>query len=531
MSGPTRVFVSYRREDTRHVAGRLADRLVERFQVFMDMDTIEPGSDFTDVIQEAVNGCDVFLPVIGTRWTSVADEQGRRRLDDPGDWVASEIAIALQRKVPVIPVLVDGAEMPSRAELPEALSSLASRQAMIIRHESFPADVARLVSAIEKRIGTTVSVPPDAVGPARPDAAAVERDYTEGLAAFFGQRYEEAVGLFERVLRQEPDHPGAADRLGEARRHVQLSTWNAQADQAAAEGRWADAVVQLENVRSLDPDYPDLTRRLQAATRQRRAGDLQADVRSLASAGQWAAVLAAGHELAALDPARADPDGLVSRARTAMAEAALAERYTRGLTELDRDAPAAAMEQFEAVLRERADYRDAAGLYAEARRRVLAGLYAAAGTAEAAGRLDEAGDALRQVTELDPANLDAARRLRALRGRRGDRPRMQPTPRGVPDPGRAAPPSGPVEPPPGRVGLPPGPPGPLGLLAVPGLPRLLGLLRLLGLSPRPRTDRARPARRCRAPRLVLSAGGGRTCGWWRWSRSCWSRPRWSVCFY
>jgi hypothetical protein len=55
------VFVSYRREDTRHVAGRLADRLVERFQVFMDMDTIEPGTDFTDVIRRVVNDCDVFL--------------------------------------------------------------------------------------------------------------------------------------------------------------------------------------------------------------------------------------------------------------------------------------------------------------------------------------------------------------------------------------------------------------------------------------------------------------------------------------
>ncbi len=511
------MFVSYRREDTRHVAGRLADRLVERFQVFMDMDTIEPGSDFTDVIQEAVNGCDVFLPVIGTRWTSVADEHGRRRLDDPGDWVASEIAIALQRKVPVIPVLVDGAEMPSRAELPEALSSLASRQAMIIRHESFPADVARLVSAIEKRLGTTVSATAGRRGTRarqtrRPSSGTTPR----ALAAFFGQRYEEAVGLFERVLRQQPDHPGAADRLGEARRHVQLSTWNAQADQAAAEGRWADAVVQLENVRSLDPDYPDLARRLQAATRQRRAGDLQADVRALASAGQWAAVLAAGHELAGLDPARADPDGLVSRARTAMAEAALAERYARGLTALDRDAPAAAMEQFEAVLRERADYRDAAGLHAEARRRVLAGLYATAGTAEAAGRLDEAADALRQVTELDPANLDAARRLRALRGRRGDRPRMQPTPRGVPDPGRGARR-------PDRSNRRPG-----GWACRLGRLGLLAVWAFGGPCARAFARATDPARLAGRPQRYA---GGRTCGWWRWSRSCSSRPRWSACCY
>ena len=82
VAGTTRVFVSYRRQDTRHVAGRLADRLVERFQVFMDMDTIEPGTDFTDVIRQAVEDCDVFLSVIGAQWMSVHADQGQRRLDD-----------------------------------------------------------------------------------------------------------------------------------------------------------------------------------------------------------------------------------------------------------------------------------------------------------------------------------------------------------------------------------------------------------------------------------------------------------------
>src|SRR5215210_2331700 len=109
VSGTTRVFISYRRQDARHVAGRLADRLVERFQVFMDMDTIEPGTDFTDVIRQAVEDCDVFLSVIGAQWMSVKDDQGQRRLDDAGDWVVAETVAALQRNVPVIPVLVDGA--------------------------------------------------------------------------------------------------------------------------------------------------------------------------------------------------------------------------------------------------------------------------------------------------------------------------------------------------------------------------------------------------------------------------------------
>src|SRR5918997_355442 len=222
MSRTARVFVSYRRQDTRHVAGRLADRLVEHFDVFMDMDTIEPGTDFTDVIRQAVENCDIFLSVIGASWTTVQTEQGQRRLDDSADWVVTETAIALQRGVPVIPVLVDGATMPARAELPPDLAPLASRQAVTIRHESFTSDVNHLIGAIERRLERT----PAAANPA----------------------------------------PAPA----EDRRTTQLAAWSDQADRAAGEGRWADAAILLENIHSLDPNYPDLARRLQVATARRQ---------------------------------------------------------------------------------------------------------------------------------------------------------------------------------------------------------------------------------------------------------------------
>ncbi len=383
MSRSARVFVSYRREDTRHVAGRLADRLVERFQVFMDMDTIEPGTDFTDVIRRAVNDCDVFLSVIGTQWTTVADDRGLRRLDDPSDWVVAETAAALQRNAPVIPVLVDGARMPARSELPDVLASLASRQGMTLRHESFSSDVGRLIAAIDKRVRATATTAPTAGQQAAAvNPASVEADYTAGLAAFFAQRWDQAIDLFQRVLSQQPDHQAAADRLAEARRHQQLTTWNSQADRAAAEGRWSDAVVLLENIRSLDPDYPDLTRRLQAATRERHVAELETDIRTLAAAGQWPAVVAAGQELASLDPNRADPDGLVMRAQVALAES---------------------------------------------RRLHLSALYTTAGQAEAAGRVNEAIQALEEITRLDPANADAARRLHALRAQQAAWPQSPPT--------------------------------------------------------------------------------------------------------
>jgi hypothetical protein len=146
----TRVFVSYRREDSRHVAGRLADHLRTRFQLFMDVETVQPGSDFTQAVGRAVGESDVLLAVIGQQWSAVRDEHGRRRLDDMGDWVVFEISAALQRGITVIPVLVDGARMPAAVELPPALQPLASRQAVYLRHESFADDATRLEGVIQQ---------------------------------------------------------------------------------------------------------------------------------------------------------------------------------------------------------------------------------------------------------------------------------------------------------------------------------------------------------------------------------------------
>ena len=155
------IFVSYRRQESSHLAGRLADRLADRFgegQVFIDVDTIEPGVDFAEEIFRAVAGCEVLLAIIGPNWLASADERGGRRLDDPDDIVRLEIEAALARGVRVIPILIEGAVMPRRDDLPESLASLARRQALLIRHESFRYDVGHLVTAIE-RILTPASGP------------------------------------------------------------------------------------------------------------------------------------------------------------------------------------------------------------------------------------------------------------------------------------------------------------------------------------------------------------------------------------
>jgi hypothetical protein len=168
------IFVSYRRQESSHLAGRLADRLASRFgegQVFIDVDTIEPGVDFAEEIFRAVAACEVLLAVIGPSWLTATDERSRRRLDDPDDIVRLEIEAALARGVRVIPILVEGAIMPGREDLPESLARLARLNALRIRHESFRYDAGHLVAAIERVLeapGTAaVSAAPDGVPPAR----------------------------------------------------------------------------------------------------------------------------------------------------------------------------------------------------------------------------------------------------------------------------------------------------------------------------------------------------------------------------
>jgi hypothetical protein len=151
-----RVFVSYRRDDSRHQAGRLYDHLVEQFgkkYVFKDVDSIPLGSDFRAVLTERVAGCDVFLAVIGDSWLSSAGPGGTRRLDDPGDFVRIEIEAALGRSIPVIPVLVGGSSVPKPEELPGTLRELAFRNGLQVRpNPDFHDDVERLIRGIKAAV-------------------------------------------------------------------------------------------------------------------------------------------------------------------------------------------------------------------------------------------------------------------------------------------------------------------------------------------------------------------------------------------
>jgi Heavy-metal resistance protein CzcE/TIR domain len=205
------IFISYRREDSEGHAGRLCEDLIERFgkaAVFMDVTDIEPGRDFRRVIEQQVAACGVLLAVIGKEWLTAADAQGRRRLDDPADFVRLETASALRRDIPVVPVLVHGASMPGAGQLPDDLKDLAFRNGVELTHARWASDVQLLIRALMPHVDATPPPEPDPLPAPAPRAAGDVRRLAvpAGLLALAGVGYF----VFERSTRVEPVPVAAA---------------------------------------------------------------------------------------------------------------------------------------------------------------------------------------------------------------------------------------------------------------------------------------------------------------------------------
>ena len=149
------VFISYRRDDSAGHAGRVHDRLEREFGrdlLFMDVDSVPLGVNFVNVLSGEVAKCDVLLAVIGPNWLSARDEDGNRRLDNPHDFVRIEIGAALQRNIPVIPILLDGAKVPKAKQLPKELEELSLRNGLDVRHVSFHNDIDKLVRSLKGQL-------------------------------------------------------------------------------------------------------------------------------------------------------------------------------------------------------------------------------------------------------------------------------------------------------------------------------------------------------------------------------------------
>lgn len=160
------IFISYRREDTAPYAGRLIDRLAREFsddQVFMDIDNIEPGDNFVQIIDERLATCSVVIALIGREWLRCKDKAGQRRVDNPDDFVRMELTRALARKIRVIPVLVADADMPASNDLPEDLKQLSNRHAIELSDARFHSDVGPLIERIHKDlVAVAAAVPTEA---------------------------------------------------------------------------------------------------------------------------------------------------------------------------------------------------------------------------------------------------------------------------------------------------------------------------------------------------------------------------------
>ena len=302
------VFVCYRRGDTAGFAGRIYDRLAKRLgrdNVFIDVDNIQPGLDFVEVLSERVGKCDALVAVIGRDWVSSAGSDNRRRIDDPQDFVRIEIEAALERSVRVIPVLVDGAKMPRPEELPDSLKKLARRQGIDISHTQFESDVRKLtraLSLLEAELRQHAETE---------RAAREEREKRE--AAADAEKAAEARRLADAEAARRAEEERRAEDSAEAER----ATLEQRKKREAAEA--AEKADQARRLAEAEAQRVDEERRVREAAEAERAAKEEKKRREAAEAAEKAEQ---ARRLAEAEAKRADEE---RRTR----EAAEAERAAK----------------------------------------------------------------------------------------------------------------------------------------------------------------------------------------------------------
>jgi hypothetical protein len=153
---PGSIFISYRRDDSADITGRIYDRLIQHFSkeiVFKDVDSIPLGIDFRQHLEGALSQCRLLLAIVGDQWMGSEIAEGKRRIDDPRDHLRLELEVALSRNIPVIPVLVRKASIPAEDALPPSLRSIAYRNGIQVRPDpDFHGDMDRLIKGIEPHL-------------------------------------------------------------------------------------------------------------------------------------------------------------------------------------------------------------------------------------------------------------------------------------------------------------------------------------------------------------------------------------------
>jgi tetratricopeptide (TPR) repeat protein len=255
-----KIFINYRRDDSIGTAGRLHDRLAQTFgrkNLFMDVDHVPAGVDFVDYLNGQVAACDVFLAVIGPNWLNAKDERGRRRFDNPNDYVTIEIAAALARKIRVIPVLVDGARMPNPDKLPDSVKPFVRRNAVEIRNTQFGRDA----EALSEKVREALSGKPVRIGRWRAAAGVVV------ALLFLGW-----IGLFATGMPISLPWAVQPDTRTQAEKERLVATAEAEAKRKATEAEQQRlAAAKAEEERKAKATEAEAKRKADEAEQQRLA--------------------------------------------------------------------------------------------------------------------------------------------------------------------------------------------------------------------------------------------------------------------
>jgi formylglycine-generating enzyme required for sulfatase activity len=259
-----RIFLSYRREDSRWPSGQIAQRLSSHFgkdQVIYDLDALAPGLDFHKQLEYEVKTCDYLIAVIGRLWLTACDDQtGRRRLDDPEDWVRREIELALSLGIPVIPLLLDDISMPSPDQLPEGLKDLPRRHAQSIHpHPHLDFDLQRLIEKIEqinkKRLEDEIQTEKDRIAKKAKDERDRLEKRAEDLAEHEKQLRESIKGIQERRIRLREVLAEEEVRLRDTLKRVQEEHQRSEIELTEEEHRLRESMNHLQKERTrLDAD-------------------------------------------------------------------------------------------------------------------------------------------------------------------------------------------------------------------------------------------------------------------------------------
>lgn len=255
-----KIFISYRRADSKYVVDRIRDRLIDAYDedaVFRDLESIPLGQNFGDVLKEAITTCDVMLVVIGPEWASITDDQGNKRLFEPHDYTRLEVEAGLvNQKILVIPLLVMNARMPSLEEIPESLADLRFRNAIQIRNDpDFTPDMQRLIQGINEQF-------PDAIKRSQTkkerkpmDPITLATAATSLLAPFIKKA---GAAALDKLAEQLPDTVG---KVWEAISNKSSNVAEAAGDLAQNPDDADNEVVfrkQLQKVLEKDQDFASL---------------------------------------------------------------------------------------------------------------------------------------------------------------------------------------------------------------------------------------------------------------------------------